>query len=192
MWYRIAKEQDPTSPFDVEGATPEQILEMEKRNYPEPLQTLNESFDPYEPIEVQGREYLREEGLSRIISRGDYPYWYYILEVKDNKKKVGLEDLSILDTRYAPQCLRSLISELKKLNGYTFTAALRENTSWPLLLRVLNSRDIIIPIEKSPTTKSPVKKVIRDETGRITGLKTETYEWGGETFHEFKGRINFD
>lgn len=192
MWYRIAKEQDPTSPFDVEGATPEQILEMERQNYPEPLQTLNESFDPYEPIEVQGREYLREEGLSRIISRGDYPNWYYILEVKDNKKKVGLEDLSILDTQYAPQCLRSLISELKKLNGYTFTAALRENTSWPLLLRVLKSRDIIIPIEKSPTTKSPVKKVIRDETGRITGLKTETYEWGGETFHEFKGRINFD
>jgi hypothetical protein len=189
MWYKFAK--DPVPGFDVSGAEPEEIQEMERKNYPPGLWAYQD-FNPNDPdVTEKAQEYLDDEELTRIVSRADYPNWYYILEIDDDSQTVGIEDLSILNTRASVAAMRSLKNELQKLNGYYITANLRETTSWPILLNLLRRETFIKPLTSDEHEDSPITNIHRDENDKIIGLDTSSYRHGGSRFHEFFGQISF-
>ena len=45
-------------------------------------------------------------------------------------------------------------------------------------------------ITVNPGPDKRVQEVIKDESGKITDIRTRTHYLGGEQMHEFKGKLN--
>lgn len=183
--------------------SPQELQRMEREIYPSGFHT----YDDYDASELQELvEYLPEEqrtlgniksmfeeALSdetdKVIVDGEPNQFYFVLEVDDDEKMIEAADMTVaIENRRTNflQALHRIYQILKPYSdaGYFIYCDLRHSTSWPMMKTMVEKGWIEPDLRK----KSPVKKVERDETGKLK-IKTETHYLGGEKMHQFQGKL---
>lgn len=140
-------------------------------------------------INQTAEDYLIEDDVDKYLIDGINNVFYTIMAVKNRKKNIDVEDLTVVPGNRRVNLMIALerIYHLLKpyqSQGFTITGSARKTTSWPMIKNMV-SQGWLIPVEGKR-----IKSVQRDETGRVVDMETRMESIGGERLHDFKFQLN--
>ncbi len=140
-------------------------------------------------IRQKADEYLIEDDNDKYIVDGMNGIFYFILSVNNRKKKIEVEDLTVIPGNRRTNLMIALDRLYKLLmpyqsQGFSIIGSARKTTSWPMIKNMVK-QGWLIPVEGKR-----IKRVKRDDQGRVVDMKTSMDDIGDEELHEFEFQLN--
>jgi hypothetical protein len=140
-------------------------------------------------INEAANEYLIEDDVDRYIVDGMNNVFYTIMAVRNRKKTIEIEDLTVVPGRRRVNLMIALERVYNLLKpyqseGFSIIGSARKTTSWPMIKNMVKE-GWLIPVEGKR-----IKSVQRDEQGRIIDMTTRMEDIGDEELHDFKFQLN--
>jgi len=134
-------------------------------------------------------EYLIEDDVDRYIIDGINNVFYVIMAVRNRKKTIEIEDLTVVPGRRRVNlmiALERVYNILKPYQSQDFSiiGSARKTTSWPMIKNMVKE-GWLVPVEGKR-----IKSVQRDDQGRVVDMQTRMDYTGGEDMHDFKFKLN--
>lgn len=142
-----------------------------------------------EEIRQKADEYLIEDENDKYIVDGMNGIFYFILSVNNRKKKIEVEDLTVIPGNRRTNLMIALDRLYKLLmpyqsQGFSIIGSARKTTSWPMIKNMVKQGWLI------PVKGKRIKKVYRDDQGRVVDMNTSMDDIGDEELHEFEFQLN--
>jgi len=143
----------------------------------------------YRQIRETADEYLIDDDNDKYIVDGINNVFYFVLSVNERKKRIEVEDLTVVPGNRKTN-LPIALERLHKLlipyqnKEFSIIGSARKTTSWPMIKNLVK-QGWLIPVEGKR-----IKKVYRDDQGRVIDMKTRMDERVTEGLHEFELRLN--
>jgi hypothetical protein len=143
----------------------------------------------YKEIREKADEYLIEDDNDKYIVDGMNGIFYFILSVNNRKKKIEVEDLTVIPGNRRTNLMIALDRLYKLLmpyqsQGFSIIGSARKTTSWPMIKNMVKQGWLI------PVRGKRIKKVVKDDQGRVVDMKTSMDDIGDEELHEFEFQLN--
>ena len=140
-------------------------------------------------IRQKADEYLIEDDNDKYIVDGMNGIFYFILSVNNRKKKIEVEDLTVIPGNRRTNLMIALDRLYKLLmpyqsQGFSIIGSARKTTSWPMIKNMVKQGWLI------PVKGKRIKKVYRDDQGRVVDMNTSMDDIGDEELHEFEFQLN--
>jgi hypothetical protein len=140
-------------------------------------------------IRETAEEHLIEDNRDKYIVDGINGIFYFILSVNNRKKKIEVEDLTVIPGNRKTNLMIALDRLYKLLmpyqsQGFSIIGSARKTTSWPMIKNMVKQGWLI------PVQGKRIKKVFRDDQGRVTDMNTRMDDIGDEELHEFEFQLN--
>ena len=140
-------------------------------------------------IRQKADEYLIEDDNDKYIVDGMNGIFYFILSVNNRKKKIEVEDLTVIPGNRRTNLMIALDRLYKLLipyqsQGFSIIGSARKTTSWPMIKNMVK-QGWLIPVEGKR-----IKRVKRDDQGRVVDMNTSMDDIGDEELHEFEFQLN--
>jgi len=143
----------------------------------------------YKEIREKADEYLIEDDNDKYIVDGMNGIFYFILSVNNRKKKIEVEDLTVIPGNRRTNLMIALDRLYKLLmpyqsQGFSIIGSARKTTSWPMIKNMVKQGWLI------PVKGKRIKKVFKDDQGRVVDMNTSMDDIGDEELHEFEFQLN--
>lgn len=140
-------------------------------------------------IRQKADEYLIEDDNDKYIVDGMNGIFYFILSVNNRKKKIEVEDLTVIPGNRRTNLMIALDRLYKLLipyqsQGFSIIGSARKTTSWPMIKNMVKQGWLI------PVKGKRIKKVFKDDQGRVVDMDTSMDDIGDEELHEFEFQLN--
>jgi len=140
-------------------------------------------------IRQKADEYLIDDDNDKYIVDGMNGIFYFILSVNNRKKKIEVEDLTVIPGNRKTNLMIALDRLYKLLipyqsQGFSIIGSARKTTSWPMIKNMVKQGWLI------PVKGKRIKKVFTDDQGRVVDMDTRMDDIGDEELHEFEFQLN--